>query len=44
VHTIAIPWGETHLRWTMLFEAFALTVLEQVPAIAKAAPLEAALE
>jgi len=39
VHTIAIPWGEAHSRWTLLFETFALAVLEQVPAVAKAARL-----
>jgi len=39
VHTIAVPWGESHSRWTLLFETFALAVLEQVPAIAKAARL-----
>jgi len=37
--TIDIPWGETKSRWTLLFETFAIEVLTQVPAIAKAARL-----
>ncbi|MFA6233015.1 MAG: ISL3 family transposase [Bacteroidota bacterium] len=37
--TISVPWGEAHSRWTLLFEAFALMVLEQVPAISKAAAI-----
>lgn len=39
VKTIAIPWGEAHSHWTLLYEAFALQVLEHVPALAKAAKI-----
>jgi len=37
--TIAIPWGEANSRWTLLYEAFALLVMEQVPALSKAAAI-----
>lgn len=35
--TIAIPWGEANSRWTLLFEIFALEVLQQVRVLTKAA-------
>ena len=37
--TITVPWGEANSRWTLMFETFALIVLEQAPTITKAANL-----
>lgn len=39
IKTITVPWGEANTRWTLLFEAFALAVMEQVPSISRAAHL-----
>jgi transposase len=37
--TIAIPWGEANSRWTLLFEIFALEVLQEVSVLSKAAAM-----
>jgi transposase len=34
--TVAVPWSEAGSRWTLLFEAFAIEVMLQVPSINKA--------
>jgi transposase len=39
VLTIAVPWAETHSRWTLLFEAFALRIIEHTSTITKACAL-----
>jgi len=36
---IPVPWAETGSRWTLLFEAFAVMVMEQVPSLTKAASI-----
>jgi transposase len=36
VKTVSVPWSEPNSRWTLMFEAFAVTVLGLVPSIAKA--------
>ena len=35
--TIAVPWGESNSRWTLLFEIFAVEVLQEVSVLSKAA-------
>ena len=39
VKTIAIPWSEPGSRWTLLFEAFALLIMESVPALTKSSSI-----
>jgi transposase len=39
VKTIAIPWGERNSRWTLLYEAFAVELMQQVPSLSKVAHL-----
>jgi len=35
--TITVPWAEQHSRWTLLFEDFAVFVMEQASSLSKAA-------
>lgn len=35
-HMVSVPWSETGSRWTLLFEAYAIEVMLQVPSINKA--------
>jgi len=37
--TITVPWAESGSQWTLLFEAFAVLVMEQVASLNKAAKL-----
>jgi transposase len=37
--TISVPWAEAGSSWTLLFEAFAVMVMEQVPSLTKAASI-----
>jgi transposase len=39
VLTIAVPWAAPHSRWTQLFEAFALRIIEHTSTITKACAL-----
>jgi len=36
VKTVKVPWSEPNSRWTLLFEAWCVKILELVPAISKA--------
>jgi transposase len=37
--TVDAPWAEAGSRWTLMYEAFALLVLQEVPALAKASKI-----
>ena len=37
--TITVPWAESRSQWTLLFEAFAVLVMENVASLSKAAAL-----
>jgi len=39
VKTISIPWGEKHSRFTLMFEAFAIKVLQATSSVSQAAQL-----
>jgi len=39
VKTVAVPWADAHARWTLLFERFAITVLQSTSNITRAMAL-----